>query len=85
VPTARFDDVPEVFSVVLRFSAPAPPDGPAVHECELNLLAPDRLPDLAALLTPGRHLTVMEGARVVADCDVLSVRTEERGPPFATE
>jgi hypothetical protein len=74
----RFADGQECFSVVLRFPEAAAQGGCGPHDCELTLLAPDRLPDIASQFAPGRRLDVLEGARIVAECELLSVRTEDR-------
>jgi hypothetical protein len=80
--TAHFADEPYQFSVVLRSTN----KGAGVvgeEEVDLNLLAPDRLPDVVARIVPNTRLFIMEGARTVAECELLSVRTAEVEPPFA--
>lgn len=84
-PTARFVNEPEVFSVVLRSPQSTMVPLADQAEVELNLLAPDRLPEVAARLVPHRKLQVMEGSRTVAECEILSVRMDEVGPPFGND
>jgi hypothetical protein len=68
--TAYFhgDSLAELFSVVLRFTAGG------IQQAELRLLASDKLPDIAARLTPGTELHITEGPRTVAECQIVSVR-----------
>jgi hypothetical protein len=69
-PTAYFrdDSVADLFSVVLQFT-----DG-STQTAELRLLVPQNLPDIAARLVPGTELRITEGARTVAECQVVAVR-----------
>ena len=60
------------FSVVLSFAATARAAN-ATTRARLELLAPDRLPDVAATLTVGRRLTIFSGSRVVAEGEILPV------------
>jgi hypothetical protein len=64
----RGDDVADLFSVVLRFT-----DG-NTQTAELRLLVPENLPDIAARLAPGVEIRITEGARTVAECQVVAVR-----------
>jgi hypothetical protein len=70
-PTARFvsDDREEEFSVVLCLADP--------NRVQLELLAPENLPEVEERLRPGESLVLKEGGRVVADCTILSVEEEE--------
>jgi hypothetical protein len=76
---AQLTDYPEYFSVVLRFVGAKAPSRTASQQCELTLLAPDRLPDVVAKLVPGAHLLLREGRRIVAECTVVAVRGDENG------
>ena len=88
--TAHFaEESPEsAFSVVLRFD-PARVDQTFSHwEVELTLLAPEKLPGVAARLKPGVRLTVTEGPRPVAHGEVYGVRMVESDQlpvPFSPE
>jgi hypothetical protein len=64
----RGDPIADLFSVVLRFT------GGSTRTAELRLLAPENLPEIAARLSPGTELRITEGARTVAECQVVSVR-----------
>jgi hypothetical protein len=68
--TAYFRDesLDKLFSVVLRFT------GGSIQQAELRLLVPQNLPEVAARLVPGAELYITEGARTVAECQVVSVR-----------
>src|SRR4051794_428710 len=70
--TAHFDGEPpsSSFSVVIEF----PPDS-ARREmtASLRLLAPENLPDVARRIVPGAKLVITEGARPVAEADVVRV------------
>jgi hypothetical protein len=80
--TARFDmdSQDELFSIVLRLSCARLLDEGHNMEVELALLAPDRLPEIVARLAPGSQLLITEGARIVAEAQVLAVR-QETVPP----
>jgi hypothetical protein len=69
-PTAYFrgDSVADLFSVVLRFTRGN------TETAEMRLLAPENLPEIVARLTPGAELRITEGARTVAECQVVAVR-----------
>jgi len=78
--TAKLADgsVPVTFSVILLF--PAVITTPAEQDVELQLLAPDNLPDVAQRLSAGSRLRIYRGPRPVADCDVAaSSRPAEHG------
>ena len=70
--TARLADesIPVTFSVILLF--PPVVSSPAEQDVELQLLAPDRLPDVAERLSAGTRLRIFRGPRPVADCDVVA-------------
>lgn len=72
-----------MFSVVLRSPKAAKAPLTEQNEIELNLLAPDCLPEIAARIVPRGKLQITEGARTVAECEVTSVRMAEVEPPFA--
>jgi hypothetical protein len=69
-PTAYFrgDSVDDLFSVVLRFK------GGNTQTAELRLLVPENDPEVVARLVPGTELHITEGARTVAECQVVAVR-----------
>jgi hypothetical protein len=73
---ARLDDDPEEFSVVLRFLGGNACENGQAHDAEVRLLAPDLLPEISQRLVSGSHMTLMEGSRVVADCEIVSTRQE---------
>lgn len=70
--TARLADesIPVTFSVILQF--PRAIASAAEQEVELQLLAPDNLPDVAQRLSGGDRLRIYRGPRAVADCDVAA-------------
>jgi hypothetical protein len=82
--TAHFADEPDQFSVVLRSTSLGIGVLGAKGEVDLHLLAPDRLPNVVARIVPTARLFIMEGARTVAECELLSVRTADVEPPFAS-
>jgi hypothetical protein len=62
----------QTFSVILTFPpTAADPDATAG---DVELLAPDLLPDVEAELRPGRVLTIYSGPREVAACEILPTR-----------
>src|SRR5438132_10560927 len=71
--TAHFQGEPtgQLFSVVFKF-----PEGSArpTMDAEMRLLAPDNLPDVQRRIVPGARLTVTEGRKPVADCEIIAVR-----------
>jgi hypothetical protein len=78
--TAKLADgsAPVTFSVILLF--PAVVASPTEQDVELQLLAPDYLPDVAQRLSAGSRLQIYRGPRAVADCDVIeSGHAAERG------
>lgn len=81
-PTAHFVDAPDHFSVVLRSLN----EGPGVlgeqEDVELHLLAPENVPEIAARIVPHARLHIMEGAKTVAECELLSIRMADPGPVF---
>ncbi len=77
---ARFDNDTEVFSAVLRLLKPISNGDRLEHEAELQLLAPDLMPDIASKLVPGSRLVIKEGRREVADCEVVAVTVREVSP-----
>ena len=75
--TAHFADetVEQSFSVVLcLLFSPSAKDGIV----ELTLLAPSNLPAVVQRFVPGSQLRITEGTRTVAECQVESVRMEDR-------
>jgi hypothetical protein len=72
-PTAQFTGEKKQFSILLDFAI----EKPNPTEGTLSLLCPD-LKDIYRRIVPGRHLEIMEGSRVVADCTVLSLEAETR-------
>jgi hypothetical protein len=74
-PTAHLVDDPEIFSVVFHLEQPVIRllAGGKAHLAHLSLLAGDLLPDVVRRIVPGSKLLVMEGARIVAECEVLSL------------
>lgn len=65
-PTARFAGEQEQFSVVMEFT-PAGPTNPSAGT--MRLLNPELL-EIKKRIVPGVALEIMEGSRVVAQCNV---------------
>lgn len=70
--TARFSGEEELFSVILQFNQV---DQANPVSGKLTLLFPDRA-DIQTRIAPGSKLEITEGARLVAHCQVVSVRRE---------
>lgn len=85
--TARFAEDPdsEWFSVVLRPVGPVSLGDYEIPQVDLNLLAPEDLPDVVAALAPGRRLLITEGARTVAEGTIVSIHEEPVRSSFSTE
>lgn len=81
-PTAHFVDASDHFSVVLRSLSGGPGILGEQEDVELHLLAPENLPEVAARIVPHARLHIMEGAKTVAECELLSIRMADPGPVF---
>jgi len=78
--TGRFDEPEsEFFSIVLSFPAKKPPENGSaprpVDEAEVSFLAPELVENK---LAPGKKLLITEGPRIVAECEIQSVKSPQR-------
>jgi len=76
---AQFKEGEHYFSVVLHFcGSPDPLTLP--HECEITPAGAGDGGGSGSVALPGARFHLAEGARLVADCEVLSVRTQTYDP-----
>jgi len=81
--TGRFDEPEsEFFSVVLSFTPPKEQaeNGStprSVDEAEISFLAPELVENK---LAPGKKLLITEGPRIVAECEIQSVKPSQSTP-----